>query len=403
MFAYMARPPSHARPFSSFIGRVPEPAHRSDRRLDLYHQVDWPRRGRLRLESRSEVEARDRLTRSERKQSPSDALEEVIASRSELHRLGVIKDWRRATIDQLGSAMGWDALLPLPSRSARRASELPAIVRAAWNADLIKRSACGDLPIVLQSNRSAAADRRLFRIGRRDLKAITSGTGTWRSPQGGDRHDILATELLIRVAEFSQDVAAVAPESGANHAALITGNPHASQWNHFGADRWGDGVVSRSDGLQVVVELTCTAGDVAKLRRKIKGCVELLCHARFTAVIFVEAAFANAPDGTVWNPLRRAVTDVLAELSRNDLALTRGRLGVARWKSWWPHAHLMADGALTLEAECPTGSPNRPWETVRFLDGFDLPLYFPATGDGLGHLRRAATSPTNPYWLRKTP
>jgi hypothetical protein len=184
---------------------------------------------------------------------------------------------------------------------------------------------------------------------------------------------------------------------------LITGHSYASRWDRPDAARWGDGVISRKDGLQIVVELTCTAGDPADLRRKIRGCVELLRHAPFAAVIFVEAAFADAPDRTVWNPLRKAVTDVIDGLSRNELDPIRGRLGVARWKSWWPKAHVMADGALTLEAQCPTGNTQRPWETVRFLDGFDLPLCFPAVGDGLGHLRRAVSSPTNPHWLREAP
>jgi hypothetical protein len=61
----------------------------------------------------------------------------------------------------------------------------------------------------------------------------------------------------------------------------------------------------------------------------------------------------------------------------------------------------MADGALTLEAHCPTGSVARAWETIGFLDEFDLPLPYPATGAGLQQLHRAAASPTNPYWLHK--
>jgi hypothetical protein len=352
------------------------------------------------MESRSEVEARGGLTRLEREQSPTNALDKIAGGGADLYRLGVIKDWRRATADQLGAIMGWSAIQRLPSRDARRASEMPSLIRVAWSAGLLKRSAPSELPLALQANRGAGVMDLLKRLTPGGRTALTSGTGTWLSPQGGGRHDLLATDLLIRVAEFSTEVAAVVPEAGANHASLITGHRGASQWGRPDAARWGDGVISRRDGLQIVVELTCTVGDAAKLRRKVKGCVDLLLQARFAAVLFVEADHAGGKDQTVWNHLRRAVSETVTTLTKADAGLIRGRLGVARWKWWWPAAQLSSDTSLTLAAECPTGHAKRPWDTLHFLDDFDLPLHHPATADGRKRLRTAVSSPSNPYWLR---
>ena len=194
-------------------------------------------------------------------------------------------------------------------------------------------------------------------------------------------------------------MAAVLPEAGAHHYALITGH-HAGPGGGPGWARWGDGVISRRDGLQVLVELTCTAGDRVKLRRKIRASVDLLLQAPFTAVVFVEAAGPDAAPSQVWTPLRRLVADVSNSLTGDQQRSVRDRLGVARWIDWFPGENQVSDEALVLAADCPTGPTPSGWRQVRFLDDFDLPLPWPSVTEAHRRLDRAVASPSNPYWLR---
>lgn len=397
MFTAMAFESGVARPFSSFASRVPDEIHRACERRDLYYQVAWPPDGRLPIESRSKVEARSGLTDRESGVSPEDAARELLARRSELFRLAVIRDWRRGTTEQFGSLLGWSALQRLPSRARRRASELPALVTAAWNAGLLARAVYGDLPIVLQPT-GDWADHLLRQFSWEDLRALSGGSWEWPGVGGGPRHDLLATELLLRVAEFSTDVAAVGAEASANYGRLITAR--GGDWSYEASVRWGDGLISRADGQQIVVELTCTAGNPMKLRRKVAQALSLLAKAPGVAVVYIEAGHVERQDSHVWNPLLRAVADELAVLSSEHRDLVCGRIGVARWKHWWPDDHSMADEAVNLTVMCPSGLASDLWQRVDFLDRASLRL---APSDEPVARRRTATavaSSSNPYWLR---
>jgi hypothetical protein len=398
MFTGMAFESGVARPFSSFASRVPDEIHRACERRDLYYQVAWPPDGRLPIESRSKVEARSGLTDRESGVSPEDAARELLARRSELYRLAVVRDWRRGTTEQFGSVMGWTALQRLPSRARRRASELPALVTAAWNAGLLARAVYGDLPIVLQAT-GDWADHLLRWFSWEELRALSSGSWGWPGVRGGPRHDLLATELLLRVAEFSTDVAAVGAEASANYGRLITSR--GGDWSYEASTRWGDGLISRGDGQQIVLELTCTASDRAKLRRKVAQALCLLAKAPGVAVAYVEAGHVERPDSDVWNPLLRIVADELTKLSREHRDLVRGRIGVARWKHWWPGEHFMADEAVNLTVMCPRGPVSDLWRRVDFLDRASLCLE-PSEEQAARRLTAAAVASTsNPYWLRE--
>lgn len=398
MFTDMPSVSGVARPFSSFVSRVPDEIHRACERRDLYYQVAWPPDDRLPVESRSKAEAKSGLTGRESGVSPDDAVRELLARRSELYRLAVIRDWRRGTTEQFGSVMGWTALQRLPSRTRRRASELPALVTAAWNAGLLARAVYGDLPIVLQPT-GDWADHLLRWFSREDLRALSSGSSDWPGVRGGHRHDLLATELLLRVAEFSADVVAVGAEASANYGRLITAR--GGDWSHEASVRWGDGLISRGDGQQIVVELTCTAGTRIKLRRKVAQALSLLAKAPGVAVVYVEAGHVERPDSHVWNPLLRIVADELAVLSSEHRDLVRGRIGVARWKHWWPGEHFMADEAVNLTVMCPCGPASDLWHRVDFLDRASLRLAPSEEPVARRRTAAAVASTSNPYWLRE--
>jgi hypothetical protein len=263
---------------------------------------------------------------------------------------------------------------------------------------LLARSVYGDLPIVLQPT-GDGTDRLLRWFSWEDLRAISSGSWEWPGVGGGHRHDLLATELLLRVAEFSTDVVAVGAEASANYGRLITA--WGGDRSYEASVRWGDGLISRGDGQQIVVELTCTASKRIELRRKVAQALSLLAKAPGVAVVYVEAGHVERPDSHVWNPMLRLVADELAVLPSEHRDLVRGRIGVARWKHWWPGEHLMADGAVNLTVMCPSGPASDLWQRVDFLDRSSLRL--PQSAEPVARRRTTAAvaSSSNPYWLRE--
>ena len=365
-----------------YPSHVPDEVHRAVNRRDVYYEFDWQAKGLLKMEARPDSDVGTL--------SPEDALAALLDDPSKHQGLAAVKDWRRVSTEQLGSILGWTELQPLPSRGVRRWSEAASWLHNAWDAGMIKRSAASALPTVYQSLRGPAGDSLQDRLTPAQLNVITSGTCYWGSPAGGGRHDVLATEFLLRVGEFG-DVAAVLPESGAQHAKL--GN-----WITDPA-LWGDGLISRADGQQIVLELTCTAPDENKLRRKVDGSIALILDAPSVAALYLEAAPPSAARSRVWNPLRRVVADAVADLGPAEAAVVHRRLAVARWRWYWPAAHTMHPRAVTLGAH-HFDRQTASWDRIYLLDPDDLALPAEAAPQGLWRTHRSAEATANPYWLR---
>jgi hypothetical protein len=103
----------------------------------------------------------------------------------------------------------------------------------------------------------------------------------------------------------------------------------------------------------------------------------------------------------VWNPLLRVVADELAALSEEQRDLVRGRIGVARWKRWWPGEHFMADEAVNLTVMCPIGPTSDLWQRIDFLDRSSLRLPPSSEPAARQLVASAVASTSNPYWLRQ--
>jgi len=381
-----------------FASRVPDIEHRAIRRTDVFYEIAWKQPDPK--EKKPALVRRDPMMRSclelpkhERGDSMDVAFGQVIAD-GRFERLAAIGDWRRLTAEQLGSLLGAAEVQSLPSRNGRRWSEMPLWLRSAFDAGLLKRSTWRGQRVLLQAD-SAVAHELQKRLSPTALDKVTSGTGKWNSPGGGDRHDICTTEALLRFGEHAPNVVAVLAESAAKFNALA-GSEIVER------SRSGDGLISRSDGRHVVLETTATAGDIAKLRVKVETSVTLLKKEPSLAVLFLEAAHPDSSPSKVWTKLRDLVGEVVAALPVEDAAAIEGRLAIARWSWYWPRPHEATIWANTLGAYYPTRDPSEPWGQVHFLDLSQPDFSLARTDWGHELLHRSLFSSSNPYWLRHT-
>lgn len=287
--------------------------------------------------------------------------------RARLRALAAVQMWRTVSAEQLAAFTG----------SARAAG--PVLLTPAFRAGLVER---GSLLSEITPTRKPGLNH-LYRpidnpvavreladhLNYSEMVALTAGHGWTRGPQN-DRHNVLAAELALRVAEFCQ-AGAVLGESVSNLALLATDRHDPA------ANSRADGTIVRSDGLRIAIELTSSigVGFSAKVRHWARVLDEAGGAGSGLAVVFVDA---STPDRT--GRLRKGTfTSMRAEVGRAAYeipgAVRRGvpeRMAVARWEWWFPRPNAMTASFLTLRAERPTGPPARRWESVHLLDIFDL-------------------------------
>lgn len=178
----------------------------------------------------------------------------------------------------------------------------------------------------------------------------TTGGRRWKSGSQSDRHNILTTELGLRVAQFCPEFPAVFGESMGG-LDLLMGRPEGETT----APRATDAVLVRADGLKVAVEVTATVSTSAE--RKMVNWVEELTSDRTgsTVVLFVAAAKPSA-DGNLAAVVRRRLMKVLRQ---NMEAVSRRvweRFFVVSWDEWFPGPGQVAAQFPTLPVAGFTGA-----------------------------------------------
>lgn len=371
-------------------------AHRVD---PWYHnlwlggaQTSWLTVNALRRMERDGVANR---SRQEQGLTPASARERMWTHRRTLRlsTVAAVQMWRTLTAQQLAAITG----SPTPTRDD--------FMAPAFHAALVER---GTFVSELGSQPPGRANR-LYRPGNveafdvyaagldyPELVGVTAGRDWTRGAQF-DRHNILAAELALRVAEYC-DVATVLGEQLAHLDALST-------------DRRGthpscaDAVLVRADGHRIAVELTASFGD--NTIRKIDKWARILAttdtHRVGLSVVFVEAANPDRPRGTIadiYRSMRSAVGR--AALGTPD-AVRCGvpqRMAVARWPEWFPAARSCSTEFLSLAAWRPTGPHAQRWRPVNLLDPFDLE-FDPADPDaGQPLIRNSRHLLGVPKWMR---
>ena len=299
--------------------------------------------------------------------------------------------WRTATVEQVASFVGSDKIA-LPRSVDRDVLWASGLVQRGQFISGMPRTS---LPRLLRVSNTNDIDLLLSMLSYRDRIGVTAGQ-PWRWGSQHDRHNLLAAELGLRVAEYTQAAAVFGEQLGFASLLNPAGNLRAS-------GRAADMVIIRGDGLRIAVEMTANATD--NVGSKIQRWVDVLTADRTggLAVMFVEMPHPDRAEH-VNRKLERQIVEATATMGA-AAANVPARMMVARWQDWFPGYHQASSAFLSLSALRPTGrraGKDRNasvWEPVSVLDPFDL-LFERPYPDAVSVLDNQQLLYGVPYWMR---
>ena len=256
------------------------------------------------------------------------------------------------------------------------------------------------LPKLVRPDPHGDFDALARRLTYDEWLAVSAGR-SWQWGSQFDRHNLLATELALRVAEWCP-VAAVFGES-LGTLDLLTGRLD----DRLLAARAADAVVVRADGLKIAVEMTTTGG--ARLDAKIQHWASMLAadRTRSLVVCFVETSPPDRPPrSNLANHVRARVEQAAYGTSDVAFAKVAERMFVVRWRDWFPQPGRVLRSFTALPAMRPTGprdASRHSWRPANLLDPFELPYPGAQGRDAPALLSNANLVLGQPRWLRTGP
>lgn len=254
----------------------------------------------------------------------------------------------------------------------------------------------------------------LYRPGNTDafdrLIAPTLTFPEWVSVTGGlpwsgggqyDRHNLLATELALRAAEYLP-VGAVLGEKYAT-VDLLAGTGLGKTVSNPDQRR-ADGVIIRRDGMRIAYELTATASKSfeTKVRRWAQIISERPLETSGLTIVFIAAPHPDRGN-TGRDPRReiyRRLSAVLREFPGTGEDSPAARIGVASWDEWFPARHELSEAFLGLQADFALRDARGAdkWVPRQLLTGYPFTPWH--TFDATAVLQNAPMLGASPHWLR---
>lgn len=319
--------------------------------------------------------------------STEEARDRVLSSRNResVYRVvAALDQWRTMTVEQL------EALTDITQFAYGNVSLLSAM----WNAGLIELCQIGAMfdpgkrvreGLLLRPTRPGPVLRELEeRMSYAEWLSTTAGL-PFDADRQFARHNVLATELGLRMAEFG-NVGTVLGEKLSSMAMLAysgVGDPVPSS----GASAGSDLTLVRPDGLRIAVELTASLSG-GWMYDKIARLVQVL-HRRPLAktglcVLFVVAPRRESASAEPREILRKVKQDIQKAVHAFPGKVTdptSARIGVTSWSALFPDGETAVSDLRKLPIERPTGSgyiadldAENVWERAHFLDTASVPF-----------------------------
>lgn len=399
-------------PFAEMASACPSTSVDAAHRLDPYwfglwaggSQVSWTSRALVQRLADAGV---GRLRRADARVSPEQAMEAMCVPKLRARRCAVMAAiglWRTLTAEQIAAITGAPSL-----------AKSPGDLRTAWSAGLVEEGRFVASTIGTQHNRasrstvyrpvnSPAFTRFANALPYNEWLSVTAGR-PWKSESDHDRHNLLAAELGLRVAEFAE-VGTVFGEtlSGFDLLSAHPGAPGGVVGT--GQHSTADVTCVRTDGMRIAVELTASTSP--DFSRKVQRWAQLLMDTdpddNGLTVVFVEASNPDrAPHSSVWNTLRTAVANAAYSIPGSMSRRVPERMAVARWRDWFPAPLAASRGFRVLAAEVPNGPHDARWNPVSLLDPIEHTFAPRDPEASTAVLRHTPNLLGVPHWLRTGP
>ena len=312
------------------------------------------------------------------KMSRDEALASVAATyrwRTKLKMLGALDTWRTLSGEQLAAVVGDRAIMSSKSK-------------------LIASLFCSELiDVGVFHNMLLPVDKRersnLFRPSRsrtfvNDIEPLltypewVSITGGTPAQAGGlyDRHNLLASELGLRIAEFCE----VGSVIGEKHTTvdLLAGSGlglNVPDPDHRRADL----AVLRPDGLRVAIEITASSsyGFSKKVRRWAEILQERPLEMSGLTILFVLAASPERENSKGFHErtqMYKTIAKAVREFPGRPGDRTARRMGVVSWRDWFPSKGTASADFENMRAYFPTGPRDDLWHRADLLGVNGLPM-----------------------------
>lgn len=311
-----------------------------------------------------------------------------------------IDSWRTVSAEQISALTGFTTYLD------PRCSN----VAASYSLDLLDLGT-----YTFPTHRAAGMGRNvLYRPGTSDAfdshikPTLTwpewvSVTGGYPWSHGGqyDRHNLLATELALRAAEYLP-VGAVLGEKFAT-VDLLAGSGLGKTVKKPDQRR-ADGVIVRADGLRIAYELTATAS--ASFESKVRRWAQILANRPLETsglvIVFVAASHperlssGNDPRAEIY----RRIAKVLKDFPGTGTDSPAARIGVASWNEWFPARHELGEAFFSLEADFATapGKGAARWAPKQLFGDYAFTPW--EAFDATAVIDNAPAILATPHWMR---
>lgn len=395
--------------FAHTANRNPIAALRTEHRVDPYWDGLWSRTTNAGWQSYLRAQ---RMVSATAMKLPSymDADPEESAAvlldgshrQGTLDALAVLDNWRTTTAQQLAAFTGRPRIANGRSKQMREMFAASLVDIGEFSNGLL--SSPDEGARLYRPTPSGSFDK----IVRPDITypewvSVTGGT-PFSTGRQFDKHNIVASEFALRVAEFT-DAALVLGEKMATHELVA--------YTSLGIDvpdrlyqRSGDLVIVREDGARIIIEVTTSRG--ALLGEKMARWAQILGDRRMSksglSVIFLVVDVPDTPNAkkfSLRNGSYRYLWQAVRRFPGVSFDRTAERIGIADWREWFPEPGKLSPDFLSLVVDVPSGDPTAPWERKAFLDVFDLtfepekPERFSAIFDNAALLRSV------PKWMRE--
>lgn len=335
--------------------------------------------------------------------SEEEALRLLCANRGRADRLAfwsAVDSWRTVSAEQAAAITGSPLLLD-PNYSSIAASFALDVIDIGLFANLNRASPGLNRSTLFRPSNTEAFDRKITPTLTWPEWVSVCGGYPWSGGGQYDRHNLLATELGLRAAEYLP-VGAVMGEKFST-VDLLAGTGLGKTVKNPD-NRRADGTIVRTDGMRIAFEITATASKSleSKVRRWAQIITERPLETSGLTIVFIAAPHPDRPRSSSSDPrheIYRRVAAVLRSFPGWGKDSPAARIGIAAWEEWFPARHELSENFFELRADFALGDAPGPgrWES-RSLMNMEFEPY--ASFDATAVIDGAKILGATPHWMR---